>query len=150
MNKHKVNRDRGFSIVEVMVAMAVLAISILGMAQLTALAVQQNSFARYNTAAVEIARGKLEELESVYSWELTTVTSSPDLTDGEHGPETVVLPSDTQTQGSRDFSVSWTVSSPSTTRKDIVITVRPAGVSDPESQDVLRSKTVTINSSLAP
>jgi prepilin-type N-terminal cleavage/methylation domain-containing protein len=145
MNKPRVRVEGGFSIVELLVAVAVLAVGLLGLAQLIGVALQQNDFARYNTTAIEVAQGKLEELRALYNWQVASGGSSSDLSDGGHGPVTVVLASDSQSYGSRSMTVSWTVSSPTTVRKDIVIRVIPT-----TSSEAHVSKPVIINTSLTP
>ena len=145
MNKSRLRIERGFSVVELLVAVAVLSVGLLGLAQLIGVALQQNDFARYNTTAIEVAQGKLEELRALYNWQVASGGSSADLSDGDHGPVTVVLAADSQNYGSRSMSVAWTVSSPTTVRKDIVIRVTPTGNS---AANV--SKPVVINTSLTP
>ena len=145
MNRERVQNQRGFSLLELFVTVAILAIGLLGLAQLMGLAVQQNDFARYNTAAIQVARGKLENLKAAYNQQLATGVPSADLTDGQHGPETVTLEADNSVYGQRSLVVGWAVTSPTTTRKDIVISVTPS-----TATQSLLSKIVTVNTTLSP
>lgn len=143
--------NAGFSLVEMLVAVTVMGISLLGLAQLLGVAIQQNSSARYNTAAVEVARGKLEQLKAEYNRQLETGVSMADLTDGEHGPVEVALPSHSSQYSDRSVVMKWWVSSPSATRKNIGITVWPSGVSTDDANYVkLRAKAITVNTVLTP
>lgn len=138
---------RGFSLLELMVALSVLAVSLLGLAQLLGVAIQQNQLARYNTAAMEVARGKLERLKAAYSRQLETGIPAEDLTDGSHGPETVVLSSQRESYGSRTLALRWEVSTVAGSRKRLLIEVVPLGAGEGQG---LWHKRVTIETSLSP
>jgi prepilin-type N-terminal cleavage/methylation domain-containing protein len=144
--------QKGFSLLETLVAVTVLGISLLGLAQLLGIAIQQNDLVRLNTMSIEVARGKLEELKSAYNIQVASGTPASSLTDGAHGPETVYLPPGNQYFGLRTLKLGWKVSSVSTIRKDIEIIVQPALVQqDPEGgtgNSVYRE--IRINASLVP
>ncbi len=59
-------RRRGFSLLEVMVALAVLAMAFMALADLGGGALRNHAFARDLSAATLLARGKLAELEEKY------------------------------------------------------------------------------------
>src|SRR5687767_5308318 len=59
------NSDRGFSLIETLVAMGILATGLIGMAQLFTLATRQNLSARATTSATILARQKVEQLRSL-------------------------------------------------------------------------------------
>ncbi len=140
--------SRGFTVIELLVAVAVLSISLLGLAQLLGVAIQQNQLSRYNTAALEVARGKLERLKAQFNRQLETGVPSSDLVDGSHGPESVVLSSQDEAYGSRMLQVSWRVSSPGGSRKDVQINVNPLGAGN--QNQGLWHKVVTIDTSFTP
>lgn len=140
----------GFSVLEMVVAIAVIGVSLLGLAQLLSVAIQQNDFARYSTIGIEVARGKLEELKAAYNRQIETGALQDSLSDGEHGPENIVLPSYSSAYGFRTLAVKWWVDSPSAARKNIRISVWPAGVATDESFNTQRSKAITINTALTP
>lgn len=136
---------RGFSLIETMIAMAVLAVSLLGLAQLFGVALYQNSFARYNTMAITVGQGKLEQLKGLYNADLETGNSSSDLSNGTHGPESVILQAaSSSNQGDWEFLVSWTVTSPSSAEKTVTVTVAP------RYQNPLQTKTLSITSHFSP
>ena len=139
-------RESGFSILETLVAVSVLGISLLGMAQLVGLAVQQNAFARYSTAAISIARSKVEELKADYNQQLFSGTAAGSLTDGTHGPEDKVVQSGSEHSASRSLTVSWTVATTGL-RKDVVVSVSPTGG---PTQINWRSKVVQVAYSIMP
>src|SRR4051812_16623544 len=55
-------RNAGFSLVEVLVATALLAVTVAGLAELFAISVKNNAAARYGTAAAVLAAQKIEQL----------------------------------------------------------------------------------------
>ncbi len=150
MNKTSKKRSAGFSVLELLVAVTVIGISLLGLAQLMAVAMQQNSFARYNTAGMEVARGKLEELKADYNRYLETGVPATSLSDGEHGPETVALPSQTESYATRSLTVKWWVQSASATRKNVRITVWPTGERTDEDFLSKQAKAITVNTAFTP
>ena len=140
----KRRKDSGFNLLELMIALAVLAIALIGMAQLLAIAIQQNSFSRYNSVGVELARGKLEELKATYNLEMTSGQSASDMSVGSHGPEVVVL------DGSRAFALTWNVTDLGGGQRGVSVAVRPNGVSNPEASIPTRGKTITMTGVLTP
>ncbi|MEY2668827.1 MAG: hypothetical protein RJA59_1465, partial [Pseudomonadota bacterium] len=59
-------RDRGFTLLEVMVALAVLAASLMAVADLSGNALRNYVYARDLSVATLLARGKMAELEEKY------------------------------------------------------------------------------------
>ncbi len=134
MKKIKKSSQKGFSLIECMIALGFLAITMLGVIQLFGVSVRQNSFARNNTMAVVVGQEKLERLQTEYNneWEYGIV--STDLTAGNHGPETFTLQSPAgSASGDRNFEVTWTVNvnGPS---KTVTASVVPLLVNDFESK----------------
>jgi prepilin-type N-terminal cleavage/methylation domain-containing protein len=138
-------RQDGFTLIEVMMAMALLGIVFLTMAQLLAIAVQQNSFSRYNSIGIEVARGQLEELNALYNNELATGVPAQELLTGEYGPiEVAVEAPEGSNQQDRIFDVSWTVTRGSGNNAEVTVTVNP------RVQNPLQNKEITISSRFAP
>jgi len=108
-----------------MIALAVLAITLLGLGQLVSTAVRQNASTRFETMGVLIAQEKLEALRGEYNRELESETGSSDLTAGSHGPETLIMEAPAGSRmGDSEFEVSWTViiAGP---QKTVNVTVEP-------------------------
>ena len=125
MNQSRISKDSGFTLIESMIALAVLAITLLGLGQLVSTAVRQNASTRFETMGVLIAQEKLEALRGEYNRELESETGSSDLTAGSHGPETLIMEAPAGSRmGDSEFEVSWTViiAGP---QKTVNVTVEP-------------------------
>jgi len=110
MKKIKKSSQKGFSLVECMIALGFLAITMLGVIQLFGVSIRQNSFARYNTVAVVVAQECLENLQAEFNNEWENGVVSANLTAGNHGPQTITLPAPAGSGSSdRDFQLTWTV-----------------------------------------
>ncbi len=142
--------QNGFSLCEVMVASAVMAVSLLGLSQLLVVSLTQNQMTRYNGMAVELGRGKVEELKTLYVRELLSGTAEADLTTGGHGPETVTLVNGVVGYSDHNFSVRWTVSAEGPVRKNLAVFVVPAGLTSPENVRPRVAKTVRFDTALLP
>jgi prepilin-type N-terminal cleavage/methylation domain-containing protein len=125
MNQPRISKDSGFTLIESMIALAVMAITLLGLGQLVSTAVRQNASTRFETMGVLIAQEKLEALRGEYNRELESETGSSDLTAGSHGPETLIMEAPAgSSMGDSEFEVSWTViiAGP---QKTVNVTVEP-------------------------
>ena len=125
MNQPRISKDSGFTLIESMIALAVMAITLLGLGQLVSTAVRQNASTRFETMGVLIAQEKLEALRGEYNRELESETGSSDLTAGSHGPETLIMEAPAgSNMGDSEFEVSWTViiAGP---QKTVNVTVEP-------------------------
>jgi len=125
MKQSRISKDSGFTLIESMIALAVLAITLLGLGQLVSTAVRQNASTRFETMGVLIAQEKLEALRGEYNRELESETGSSDLTAGSHGPETLIMEAPAgSSMGDSEFEVSWTViiAGP---QKTVNVTVEP-------------------------
>lgn len=92
----------GFTLIEVMIALVILSVGILGAASMQISAIKGNGMANKITEASMVASDRAERL-------LALNFSSSDLKDGS---ETV-----------EGFGVSWVVASPTTDSRDITVTV---------------------------
>lgn len=65
MKVNRIGKDGGFTLIEVMVSIIVLAIGVLGLAPLMAVSMTGNAFSNEATRANVIAQDKIEELKNV-------------------------------------------------------------------------------------
>ncbi len=82
--------DRGLSLLEVMVAMIVLAVGILGLAPMVVLSIEGNSISRDFTIATELAKDALERYEA--SGTLMPAAPAPALPTDSLGDSLIYLP----------------------------------------------------------
>jgi type IV pilus assembly protein PilV len=129
---------RGFSLVEVLIAMVVLSIGMMGLATLQVRAMRSNDLANRTTQATNLAQVKMEEL-------LFRVAQgehfSAGVTDDDENP--VAVPADDQ---GAIFTRSWEFidDSPVPASRTIVVTVT---WNDPMGQHVVEVEGVTTASS---
>ncbi len=108
-----------------MIALVVLSISLLALVQLIGTSLNQSAFSQNNTMAAGVVQEKIEELRTAYTRELETQSSSADLTNGSHGPQTVTLASPNHSNmGDKQFRVTWNVDI-SGKQKTVTGTVEP-------------------------
>lgn len=89
MRRYK--RSKGFSLIEVLIALVILAIALLGLAGLMVTTTKNNSFGNHMTEAATFAQDKLEELR-VTPW------------------DNVAMGADTVVSTGINYSRNWTVS----------------------------------------
>ena len=111
-----IENQEGFSLIEAMVAAALLAIISLGAALGADRAVRQNVYSRSLTAATTLAHDKVEELQS-------KVATDAQLTAGNHNDANNPLKPDGTTGGL--YARTWTVTNnvPATGLKTVQVTV---------------------------
>ena len=86
-------REKGFTLVEVLIAVSIFAVGLLAVAMMLDTAIQYNSSARFITEATEIAHSQMEKLmNSPYDDTNLDEASSP------YGPNPIA-----------NYNVSWTV-----------------------------------------
>ena len=134
----------GFSLIESMIALTVLAITMLGLVQLYGVAIRTNSLARYSTMSLSVAQQQLEQLQTEFGNELDTGTASPNLTAGTHGPITMTLAAPPGSgSGDRVFEVNWRVAENGDT-KTVNVVVGPVNI------DEFETKTLTMTTVFSP
>jgi len=103
--KKKKQNDRGFTLIEIIVAVFMLTIALLSLVSVTVIVIKGNAFSKTMTAATTLARDKMEELKNT---DYSSVTSSA-------STETV----------QNMYQRSWTVTtdSPAANMKTVVVTV---------------------------
>ncbi|MBN2297685.1 MAG: prepilin-type N-terminal cleavage/methylation domain-containing protein [Deltaproteobacteria bacterium] len=108
-------KNKGFTLIELVVAILIFSIGILGIAKLQAVAVQGNSFSMQMTDAVNIAYNQLEYL-SVLDY-----ISSPELQLNNHPNDS------TSSFRGVNYTLSWSVSTTglglSVDVRDLVVTI---------------------------
>lgn len=144
LSRHS-GRQRGFTLLEILLAMVFLSVALLALAQLIVVALEHNKFAEFNTKAVQVARMKVEALRGQFSDQIESGTESADLTAGQHGPESITLQHpDNTIQSVTQFDVTWTIIDTAGGSKSVAVTVIPP------TSDVRLNKTVTLTSHFAP
>ena len=117
--------DEGFTLVEALIAVFVLAFGLLAAGQMIFVAASSSALARCKGNAALLAQGKLEILADLYSRDPNLM----DLENGEHGPEQVEVSNPSGPSVLNRYNVSWMVSE----------------VPDPRESVMLKAKLVTVS-----
>ena len=96
----------GFSLIEVMVALGILAFGLLAASSLMYSALRSSSLARSQSTAAIAAQNKLEMLAEAYH----TNPSDSDLTPGNHGPEQINIVNPNDGSMLNRYNIHWEVS----------------------------------------
>ncbi|MFB3904329.1 MAG: prepilin-type N-terminal cleavage/methylation domain-containing protein [Acidobacteriota bacterium] len=129
VSRRNSTHEKGFSLIEVMLAMLFLAVSFLALGQLVAVAINQNSMSRSTSVGIAAAMGKLEELRRIYNRQLETGL--------------VTLTSGSETRNG--LQLSWVVTNgPGASERIVKVTARPT------AGEYMNSRTVDITSHFAP
>ncbi len=110
--------QKGFSLIEILIAMTILAIGLLALAGMQITAIQGNTFSSTTTDATTVAQDRLERL-------MALTYDDADLNDGNHPPGSQAQVSGTQQIQGVNYSISWDVAdnSPIPNAKTIDMTV---------------------------
>lgn len=93
--------DRGFTLIELMVASMILMIGVLAVASAVGLSVKYDSMSKHDSVALTLAETRLERLKAMQFTDVNLVG----------GSETVPVASADQSGRSVNYSVTWTVTS---------------------------------------
>ena len=102
--------QNGFSLIELLIAMAILALAMLAAASMQFSSVRNNTRGNIVTQATMLAKGKMEELKSTR--DLTTLTNG-----AQNGVNAAG-------QSGGIYNLSWTVANLGTTARRITVTVQ--------------------------
>src|SRR3990170_7936279 len=67
MTVSRLRNNNGFTLVEIIVAMGILVIALLGLISVTVMVIKGNSFSKTMTTATTLAEGKMEQLKNTGS-----------------------------------------------------------------------------------
>lgn len=119
-------REEGFTLIEAVIAILILTVSLLGLAQLIMVGLEKHEFAKYDTKAANVAQTKMEELKTLFGWQIDSGLTADDLAAGSHGPIQVTLqPESGSRREPTDFWVRWDVADLSASQKRIAVSVSP-------------------------
>jgi len=119
----KISANRGFTLIEVLVAVFLLTVALLGTAALTTTVIKGNSLSQRSTTATTLAKDKLEELKA------RSFTSLSGGTDSWNAEGT--------TGGTAYYTRTWTVTG--TDPKTITVTVTWPGSGSMELKTIRAS-----------
>jgi len=79
------NKQKGFTLIEIMIAIFVLAVALLGLAEVTTTTIKGNSFSKSLTTATTLANDKMQDLKAKnFTCSSTGCTVHADLSSGSH------------------------------------------------------------------
>ncbi len=105
--------DKGFTLIEVMISMVILAIGILGLAPLMVLSIYSNTYSQDLTRATAVAQDRIEQLKNQGNFGVMPYTEATNDIDGTY--DRAILVDDTSTDGTVPagvyrikVTISWT------------------------------------------
>lgn len=105
--------DKGFTLIEVMISMVILAIGILGLAPLLVLSIYSNTYSQDLTRATAVAQDRIEQLKNAGNFAFMPYNEGPTTIDGTY--DRTIRVDDTSTDGTVPagvyrikVTISWT------------------------------------------
>lgn len=96
--------NRGFTLIEVLIALSLLAVMLIGLASVTTAVIKGNSFSQTLTTATTLAKDRMEDLRST-------------------GYNSLLTGSDTKSVDNLNYTRVWNVSGENNNRKTVDVTV---------------------------
>jgi prepilin-type N-terminal cleavage/methylation domain-containing protein len=112
--------ERGFSLVEVMIALIIAAFGLLAAGHLIFIAVSSASLARSKGTAALAARNILESIADLYAMD----PSHGQLTPGNHGPQEMKIMNPNTGNVLNHFSITWTAENVQDPRPGVIPVAR--------------------------
>ena len=149
---HRQQND-GFSLIETMIALAILTFGLLAASPLIYTAVRSNSLARSQSTAGIAAQNKLEILAEAY----LRNPSAEELTPGSHGPDRIRIVNPNDGSILNRYHIHWTVSAVPDPRPGripdarlVCVVVKPVGLDGTENSRPGFNKTFVISTIFSP
>jgi prepilin-type N-terminal cleavage/methylation domain-containing protein len=153
MAKDCLNKSQGFSLLEVTIALMLLASGLLAAGQLIFAATGSGSLARSKFVAAVAAQDKIERLSALYAQN----PFADELTIGDHGPQQSVIANPLDGNALNIFNIYWNISEISDPRPGNPINARLARVrvipirsEGAENKQALFNKIVSVSSVFSP
>ena len=104
------SRIDGFTLIEVLVAMAIFAIAVLGLAVGATTVMRSNKTSYFNTIATNLAQDKMEELKATTASSITSGSDTPPAVNGVSFSRSWTVTANQPTAGVNqiDVTVTWT------------------------------------------
>jgi len=141
MDKQKYSQSSGFTLIEVLIAMFVFSIGILGMGAMQVRAIQGNSHARQISEATNIAA---DQIEIIAGLTYTSLYTDPSLNDdhasGAAGLNSVTAADESLTTPDGHYQIFWNIKDdyPLTNAKTIRVIVRQTGQTKTVSLETIK------------
>jgi len=147
------SKEQGFTLIEIMIALTLLAFGLLATGQLLYVAASSSSLARSKSTAGIAAQNMLEFLGDAYRQN----PSATDLSLGAHGPVQTMVANPTDESILNRFDVSWTVNSVPDPRpgkiikaREVRITVAPVRDGGADNSRIGLNKILNVTTILSP
>ncbi|MDM8556036.1 prepilin-type N-terminal cleavage/methylation domain-containing protein [Desulfococcaceae bacterium HSG7] len=110
--KNEKIKEQGFTLIEVIIAMGILAVGLLAMASMQVMAIKTNGKANRITEATTVAMDNLEQIRSENDFGNPIDPTDFPATQGFYTVTTAVTPGSTSTNGANSETVTVTINGP--------------------------------------